>query len=596
MHRFLRHLIPGLDEHLTDDRLGSSLCDELSFTERWIARAHLAQCWQCKFRMQDIEEQRAPRILDRYRDAVYSEMPRLREEPELEFSRKLRISLEAEVPPKHKFLRLPKISLPELAPMNPALVVCMVFGFATILSFCFWWQQRAPRISENTLLVRAEKWDTASLGAATQGVVYQTVRITMTKQSKKQTIDRSIYRDIKGKRQPKRITLNATQEQVKSALTVAGLDWNEPLSASGYQNWHDHQHVREDHIARAGTHLLRLTTRVPDGVIAQQTLTVRDTDFHPVQRTVQLRNSATVEIAEVDFKILPWNAVDANVFEPLEMAMSNTAIVNQARVLPFSRMPEVLTDGQLDGAELAAKLVLNQLHADNGEQIEIHRREQEILIEGVVETDERKKVLQTQLRMVPHTTIAIQSEADLRNAPVSDRPTSIQVVSEPNVASPLELVLEKHGRSVSDVNVLARRLANAAFAISQESKAIVDLQTRFSADQQLTIVASATLSELVYSHRERLEAAVSSERALIAEAQITPVAPITADELGGASLIDLASRNLALAKELTQTTSPATRGGEQILAEMSHSVADLTLSSNNLFGKPQGASTLSGKK
>ncbi len=51
--------------------------------------------------------------------------------------------------------------------------------------------------------------------------VYQAVRITMTKQSKKETIARSIYRDTQGKRQPKRVALNATQEQVKSALTVA---------------------------------------------------------------------------------------------------------------------------------------------------------------------------------------------------------------------------------------------------------------------------------------------------------------------------------------------------------------------------------------
>src|SRR6201999_2346890 len=109
------------------------------------------------------------------------------------------------------------------------------------------------------------------------------------------------------------------------------------------------------------------TTTVPGGLVEQQSLTVRDTDFHPVRRTVSLRESGTVEIAEVDFKILPWSAVNADIFEPVDTA-GITAASNPARVLSFPRMPEVLTEDQLDEAELAARLVLNQLHADTGEQ------------------------------------------------------------------------------------------------------------------------------------------------------------------------------------------------------------------------------------
>ena len=139
--------------------------------------------------------------------------------------------------------------------MNPALVACMVFGFAAILSFSYWWQQRAPRISSNTLLVRAEKWDTPNF-ASTSGVVYQSVRINLSKQMKKETITRSIYRDTQGKRRPKRVNLDGEEQQLASTLTAAGLDWDEPLSATGYQNWHDRQRVREDNIVRAGSHLL----------------------------------------------------------------------------------------------------------------------------------------------------------------------------------------------------------------------------------------------------------------------------------------------------------------------------------------------------
>jgi hypothetical protein len=545
--------------------------------------------------MQDIEEQRAPRILDRYRDAVYSEMPRLREEPELEFSRKLRISLEAEVPPKHKSLRLPKISFPELAPMNPALVVCMVFGFATVLSFYFWWQQRAPRISSNTLLVRAEKWDTPSL-ASSSGVVYQAVRITMTKDAKKETVARSIYRDTQGKRKPRQVKLDSTAEQLRSTLTEAGLDWDEPLSASAYQSWHDRQHVREDHIARAGGHLLRLTTTTPEGVVAEQSLTVRDTDFHPVQRTVELRDSGTVEIAELDFKILPWNAVDANAFEPFENTLPSVA-TSPGRVLPFLRLPTMPTEAQLDEAELGARLLLNQLHADSGEPIEIHRTPQGVTVDGLVETEKRRRELQAGLQTVPNVIFAVQSDESLKaNPSPANAVQSIAVASMPDQPSPLATYLQARGRSIAEISGLAQQLLNNALIISQESKGLVDLQTRFAPTETKSVLASATLSELVYSHHERLEAALKRERELLADAQSTSSESRDALPPKASSLIDAANRNFALSKELTQTNKPALRTAEKILAEMSLTMDDLTAGAQLAYGKSQSNSTLSGKK
>ncbi len=239
MNKLLRRFIPSLNEHLSDDRLASLFCGELVLVERWIARQHLATCWQCRLRQEELEGTRSDRMFDHCRDVLtINQVPK---EPEMEFARQLRLQIQTATPRKSKVPRRPTISFPELSPMNPALIVCMVLSFATLFSFYFWWQQRIPRIGENTLLVRAEKWDKPAM----QGVVYQSVRITMTKQAKKEAIARSIYRDVQGKRQPKRVKLNDTEEQVRGALTEAGLDWDEPLSASGYQNWHDRQHIRK---------------------------------------------------------------------------------------------------------------------------------------------------------------------------------------------------------------------------------------------------------------------------------------------------------------------------------------------------------------
>jgi hypothetical protein len=593
MKNLLRHFLPSPDAHLTDDQLASLFCGELSFVQRWTARHHLTQCWQCRLRKEDLEGRRASRMFERFRAGRRS--GNVSEKARMEFSQTLKRQIQDFAPQKTRSVRFPKISFPELSPMNPALVICTVFGFATILSFYFWWQQRAPRISSNALLVRAEKWDTPSLTPGSS-VVYQAVRITMTKASKQETIARSIYRDTQGKRQPKHVKLNDTEEQLRNTLTQAGLNWDEPLSASGYQSWHDRQHVREDHIARAGAHLLRLTTTVPDGLVAAQSLTVRDSDFHPVRRTVALRDSGTVEIAEIDFKILPWDSVDANAFEPLASPLS-TAAAGPARVLPFLRLPEVLTDAQLDEAELGARLILNQLHADNGEPIEIHRGLQGVTVDGLVETEERRRRLQTGLQTVPHVVVAIQSDESLKaNPSPANAVQSIAVASMPDQPSPLETYLEGRGQSIAAVNDLAQRLFNNALAICQEGNAIVDLQTRFGSGEPKSVLASATLSELIYSHHERLEAALKRERELLAEAQGS--SPVSRDSSAPqpSLLLDAANRNLALSKELTQTNHPAVRAADKILAEMSLAMDDVAAGAQHAYGKSQSSSTLSGKK
>ena len=526
-----------------------------------------------------------------YREAIERKELSLAARQRMEFMQRLHEHVESTTPHRGWAIRLPHKSFPEVARMNLTLATCMVLGLSTAISFFFWWQQRPPTITSNALLVRAERWDTPSI-ALSRVVAFQAVRIT----TPKQTMERSIYRDMQGKRQFKHVKLARKEEELKSTLIQAGLDWDEPMSATSYQGWHDHQRVRRDKIVRAGKHLLTLTTTVPDGSIAEQSLTVRDTDFHPVRRTVAFRDSGIVEIAELDFKILPWDAVDASVFEPvINVERAATA---PARVRSFPRLPEMLTEGQLDETELSARLILNQLHADAGEQIEIHRNPQGVEVAGLVDTEERRRALQTQLQTVPHLIFFIQSLADLQTLHgAQDEPSSIRTAAMTNQPSPLEAYLQMRGRSLSAINILAECLFNDALTISQESRAIDDLQTRFVADRK-NVLASATLSELIYSHKERLQAALKQESEMLAEATGASGSEVWASlpTTSTFSLVAMASRNLTLSTDLTQTNSPATLSAEEILAEMSVSIKDLTIGVRNAHGKLQSESTLDGKK
>jgi len=583
---FLKHLIPGINEHLSDDRLELLFCRDLSFTRRLIAKCHLVRCSRCRCRWEGYEDKRADEIISLYRDVLNNEEPEWPLEPVPDFARRLEVHLQ-QLTSSRRPIPQPKLHLPTFSFRNPRLVLygalsCVV---AIVLSL----HQSSPTISSNILLARAVRCDSSNYATA-PSVVYQSFRIT----TPKMTMNRSTYRDLQGKRLQKRVKLAETQEVLKTELAQVGVDWEQPMSASDYQKWHDQENIRTDQVDRVGVHLLKLTTTVPDRTISSQSLTVRDTDFHPIERTIAFRDTGTVEISELDFKVLPFAAVDANVFDPL--GTTYPVATSGTHLLGLPKIPQVATQGQLDEAELSTRLMLNQLHADDGEQIEIHRRPEEVVVEGVVETDERKRELQAQLRLVPHVTVAIQSEIDLKNAPLITNPASIQVASMPYVASPLDRLLGAHGRSVNDASTLALRLSNASLTIMQESKAIVDLQTRFDSDERLTVIGSATLSELLYSHRERLKSALKSERTLIAEAQITPAPVIDSSESRNSSLLEVARQNLALSKELTLTANPSTRSAEQILAEMAGSLDELTIFSRDVYRKPQGVSPLSGKK
>ncbi len=578
---FLR-FISNPDEHLSDERMADLFCEELSFAARWIARRHLAMCQDCGKRYEDLVGPRAEQALQLYRESLDNEEMRLQAQPRAVFAQWLQLQMRPEVQLGLKLRAKRRFSRPRFLAALPALSIGTAFGLVIGVSAVSYWSwKHMPNITANTLLIRAERWDTPSV-AAHPGVARQTVQI----KTSRQTIKRAVYWDLQGIRRPRGAALPAAEEQLRAALDKAGVNWDQPISASAYQTWHDHQHVRADRIIRSGAHLLTLTTTVPDGAVSQESLTVRDTDFHPVEQKVDFRNSETVEIAELDFAILPWNAVDANAFEPIANAPG--PIGNPvAHVLPHLPVSDTPSPEQLDETELAARLILNQLHADTGEQIEIHRSQRAVEVDGLVETEERKRELIAGLMTVPRLKVSIQSATHLlENAPLANEVVTVQAASLPDQPSALDRYMRTHGSSTSEINALAERIFSSALAISQESNAIADLETRFLFKEHTPVIAKATLEDLLYSHRERLQEALRKERLLLVETGHMPASHEEAAQLAGSSLASETERNLALSKELTQTNIPVTRGAEAIVDEM-FSTADQIVATLDASGKPK---------
>jgi RNA polymerase sigma factor (sigma-70 family) len=479
--------------------------------------------------------------------------------------------------------------LPE---MNPTLATALVLAAASLVCFVVW-TRSGPHISPHDLLVRAQKQDVSIAQSEPSGVIVQRVRI----KTPARTTERILYRDIQRQRHARDRALDASDLKLKAKLAGAGIDWDDPLSPVAYRDWRNHELIQSDSVQRAGDNLLTLTTNVNDGEVVSESLTVRASDFHAVEKIVNLRDYGTVEIAEVNFSVLPWDAVNPNWFEPA--AITNPGVSGDTRPALLPRLPESLTDGQLDEAELSARLALNQLHADTGEQVEIVRDPSGIVIKGVVETEQRKRELLDRLYLVPHVTASISSVEKMKTepSPTSDV-TSVKVTSMQAQATPLETYYLEHGRSIDPLSKLSHQLFNAAFTVDLESKTLDDLQHRFSERGEMSLVASATLADLIFTHKQNLLAALQTEEGLLAETGI-PTAWIKTNppnNTGNLLLLNVAERNLALTKELVLGVGNGRRPAESIVADLAVSLKDTHRSVREMQIVPSSSTSLNKKK
>src|SRR5260370_36429604 len=135
-------------------------------------------------------------------------------------------------------------------------------------------------------------------------------------------------------------------------MNMGVLSWAEAVSGSSYKGWHDRQSGESEHVRRSGKNLLTVTTKTPGGIVVEESLTVREGNFHPVKRTVELLDVGTVEIAELNYAVLSWNAVNEDLFEPLFPTMAPAPSLHAVAPAP----PVLPTPTQLLDAELQARV------------------------------------------------------------------------------------------------------------------------------------------------------------------------------------------------------------------------------------------------
>ena len=570
--------------HLSDGDLVLRITGDLPIHKRAQAEQHLSACSLCTARCRDFENllwQVAVSCSDPAEvDKLEIDMLRVRLVARLEQMPDRLPAVEQACPRKTKH------SVGGLIPMNPILAAGLVLAVASISCVFVWMQQTRSNLSSNALLMQAAYWDQGTLQNRAPGIIRQTIKIT----TPKKTLQRTIYRDVQGRRMPREQRISDSDSAVRSSLLTAEIAWDAPLSVASYQDWHNAQNVREDNIQRVAGDYWVLTTTTPEGLIAAQSLTVRDTDFHPVRRTVSFRNSETVEIAELDYSVLPWTHETSAYFQPdAPLLTLMTPGPRPVAVLPASQH---LSKDKLVEAELSARLTLDRLHADTGEQIEVVSGPDGVEVRGITDTEARKHELQKQLDMLPNVTASISSIEGLRTRPSQgNEPSSIKVVEMQTHVTPLEVYYLAHRRDLASFDKLARNLLNRADAISLESRAIDDLQSRFSLNDDASTVARATLSDLLFTHKHKLLSALQDENRLLVDAQLMaqPLGQDQPSDNHNPGLSLLAEQNLILTRELTLSKGTNGRTAETIAADLAISMNKLNLWAHAIQIAPQSS-------
>lgn len=445
--------------------------------------------------------------------------------------------------------------------MSPLFVSGIVLAVCSILCFSFW-MVGPNRIAPKALLQRATASE-ISAEAAPSHVIRQHIRI----RTPRQALERSVYRDSSGRRRARQLPLDTAAAQLKAELAANGVDWDQPLSAASFSQWHNRIGVEREAVNSAGKGLLRVTTTVASGNVLQESLTMRASDLHPVARTMSLRDGGTVEIAELEFEELPWSIVDSSIFEPIG-GMSSNRDETMPRVhpsLPGSAFP--LDEGELDEAELGAMLALRQLRADSDGRIQIARKSNGIQVEGIVENEARKRELEAGLNMVPHVMPFIFTFQELQNHRNPDSQiTSIGTASGVSEASPLETYMLAKGLSRGDVSVYSRQFSESSSEIRRDSVVISGLLKRFTTDRQLAPSARAMLGQLLAQRTANITAALDEEtRAL---AQVGLASGVSSAQAPGIGLPAAAEWNRRLCEELISSGSEQSRSVPEILSDL----------------------------
>ena len=456
-----------------------------------------------------------------------------------------------------------------LTPLTSTGFVCIVF----LAIFFILKLQGFSWIKPAEFLQRATTSERQAVQNAESGVILQQVSI----RSSQGAFERSTYRDPESKHHLKEQPLDEKKKRLKARLAEAGIDWDAPLSATSFQEWQTHNHVKSESVHSISEKVLTLRVDIEGSDVKQETISIRATDFHPIGKTVEFRDLGTVEIAELNYAVVPWAMINQDLFESDSSRSGTVGDAPQSLLSTQRRIPP--SDVELDMIELEVRTALHEFHVDSTDRLTISRSEIGVQVSGLVEDEKQRLDVKRRLDLIPHVSTNLATVEDASHQPERTIPAaSIQLVSVVAEPSLLETFLLKQGGSREVSNEAADRLFAASTSLLRANKALSQLKERFPPDK-LSPHALDLYDDLFISWHGELEAALTKELEAIQQTGIQ----IPPDDEVGSGPIDMNAEienNRVLLKELIGHDAPDARTAPVVLTDLARSVESLRKGAN----------------
>jgi hypothetical protein len=544
--------------HLSDENLSRLTAGELGSVQRFLAGAHLEKCWQCRLRREALE--RSALQLTEYRNCLVERIPP-NQDRRAAMLRLIRQSGEAVALPHESRRAIFSITGKTHTLMNPILASLFIVVCAVALLLIIW-HRPAATVSAAELLNRAESADRAVLSGK-PGVIYEKISI----RTPKGETEHEIYRDAHRERLRR---ANATDVEIAAplqrVLVSAHVELDDPFSVASYRAWRDGQEGKIDAVSQGASGVITLSTLVPDGNIRQETLTVRASDFHPIQRTIRTADDGVIEIAELNYALLDWSSVNGALFDaPLGYLHPEIT----ADVLPLPVLP---SPSELDEAELGARLAIHRLHGDEGEEIEISRTARAVDVHGVVDTEARKLEINGTLHALPHVKSSVLSVADQQRIEASSSQKPVVTIASGDANSTLEnyLASESQGSKENLFNGASRGLLDASLKVRSNSNELLALRAHFVSVPEGS-TANLAFQELIHSYSARLADGLDAEMLMLSKLGFTASSGHE-DEEPLKDLDQEVARNNALCLELIAGDAGSSRPAAEVIQDIYTSI------------------------
>ena len=363
----------------------------------------------------------------------------------------------------------------------------IIAGLAVLIcSLTFYQLRQAPSVQAATLLRKAV------IASQSKPPVPRRIRV--------RTSRRQEFTRLAG---TQAAVVEAAETQPVAALfRAAHYDWVDPLSARAFAEWRDRQPQKTDEVTRETTsseEYTRVRTVAAEGELAAASITLRTTDFDPVEERLEFRDREWIELSEIA--------------EPLTESAGGpgaTHVEVPVRAAELPSRPAAFAPGSLASIsdELQVLSALSAIGADLGDPVDVALSGGKVMVnghEGI--TPQRQQAIRESVAPLPRVEVEFSEPqttatgktvftADSAGTAVS--PTQPRPVEPPPIESRLEKQLGGHG----EFDRFSTQLLDLDDLAMQRVYALRRLAQKFSpeAEAQLSSTDLTTLHEMSRKH------------------------------------------------------------------------------------------------